>query len=395
MSPPSEQETVQSKADDAFNLLLVPFPYRISATCFKPGPICHPNPAGPTGERLPTWRFFDVEQKWLESEGKPLAASEIADFLEELIRRARLESDEVHGVVLPEIALTKELADQVADEMAKRKTGIEVLITGVTKRDKRGGSPEKPAEQVTNGVWTYLFRNTYKMPARTDGTDAADGAKCESGRRTKRELESTERVSDWFQSKHHRWKLEKSQINRYNLGAQLNPEYFWWERSNIHDRSCTFYFCRPGMSIAALVCEDLARIDPVQTVIRSVGPTLVVALLMDGPQAESRWSGRYATVLADDPGSAVLTLTSLALLERSATHDKPNKRQIGLWKGAEGVTREIVLPDKKHAVLVTLSRSSEVNSTIDGRLDDGATYKLSMTAVIPVAHPNPPRWLGI
>jgi len=73
--------------------------------------------------------------------------------------------------------------------------------------------------------------------------------------------------------------------------------------------TCTFYVFRYGMSMATLICEDLARIDPVQTVIRAIGPNLVIALLMDGPQWQRRWSGRYATVLADDPGSAVLSVT--------------------------------------------------------------------------------------
>ena len=50
---------------------------------------------------------------------------------------------------------------------------------------------------------------------------------------------------------------------------------------------------------------------PLRTVIRSVGPNLVIVLLMDGPQLVRRWPGKYATVLSDDPGSAVLTVTSL------------------------------------------------------------------------------------
>ena len=61
---------------------------------------------------------------------------------------------------------------------------------------------------------------------------------------------------------------------------------------------------------SALICEDLARSEPCHSAVRSVGPNLVFVLLMDGPQIASRWSARYATSLADDPGSAVLTLTS-------------------------------------------------------------------------------------
>jgi hypothetical protein len=50
---------------------------------------------------------------------------------------------------------------------------------------------------------------------------------------------------------------------------------------------------------------------PGADVMNAIGPNLVIALLMDGPQREHRWPGRYATVLADDPGSAVLTVTCL------------------------------------------------------------------------------------
>jgi hypothetical protein len=45
----------------------------------------------------------------------------------------------------------------------------------------------------------------------------------------------------------------------------------------------------------------------VAELLRDVGPTLVVTILLDGPQLGSRWTARCASVLADDPGSAVLT----------------------------------------------------------------------------------------
>src|SRR5262249_21293110 len=133
-------------------------------------------------------------------------------------------------------------------------------------------------------------------------------------------------LAQWEQSKHHRWKLEGSQINRYRLGKVLDPDLYWWEHIDLAPRCVDFRVFRPGASLATLVCEDLARIDPVQTVIRAVGPNLVVALLMDGPQKTSRWAARYATVLADDPGCAVLSLSSLGLLRRSAPDGQPPPR---------------------------------------------------------------------
>jgi hypothetical protein len=99
-----------------------------------------------------------------------------------------------------------------------------------------------------------------------------------------------------------------------------------------------------------------------------VGPNLVFVLLMDGPQLSSRWSARYATILADDPGSAVLTLTSLGLMERtnSAGHYPPCRR-IALWKDDTGHTVQIDCPTNAQAVLVTLAGKSAEESTLDGR----------------------------
>jgi hypothetical protein len=65
------------------------------------------------------------------------------------------------------------------------------------------------------------------------------------------------------------------------------------------------------ITFCVLICEDLAQSDTLPEVLRRVGPTLVYAPLLDGPQITSRWAARYASVFAD-PGSAVLTLTSSA-----------------------------------------------------------------------------------
>ena len=41
----------------------------------------------------------------------------------------------------------------------------------------------------------------------------------------------------------------------------------------------------------------------------AIGPNLVFTLLMNGPQLKTRWPARYAKILADDPGSSVLSIT--------------------------------------------------------------------------------------
>ena len=119
------------------------------------------------------------------------------------------------------------------------------------------------------------------------------------------------------QNKHHRWSLDESQILQYHLGGTLHPRLRWWETMEVPRRSIQFLEFGGGITFVAVVCEDLARLDAVAELLRTVGPTLVVTVLLDGPQLASRWTARYASVLADDPGSAVLTLTSFGMVERS------------------------------------------------------------------------------
>lgn len=132
-------------------------------------------------------------------------------------------------------------------------------------------------------------------------------------------------------------------------------------------RSIQFLERSDGAVLASIICEDLAQIDEVAEVIRSVGPTIVVTPLLDGPQLSSRWAARYASVLADDPGSAVLTLTSYGMAQRS----RPNRRDpssiIALWKDPVRGTREIPLEAGAHGVLLTASVDLTVRRSGDGR----------------------------
>jgi hypothetical protein len=101
--------------------------------------------------------------------------------------------------------------------------------------------------------------------------------------------------------------------------------------------------------LASLVCEDLAHNDDIAQLIRSVGPTIVVNVLLDGPQLNSRWTARYASVLADDPGSAVLTLTSYGMVERSRPAGRDASRVIALEKDPTRGVREFPLSPGRRA----------------------------------------------
>jgi hypothetical protein len=118
--------------------------------------------------------------------------------------------------------------------------------------------------------------------------------------------------------------------------------------------------------IASLACEDLAHNDDIAQLIRSVGPTAVIVGLLDGPQLTSRWASRYASVLADDPGSAVLTLSSFGMVERSRPGDREASRVIALWKDPRGV-REIPLEPGAHAVLLTVAMARATRYSADRR----------------------------
>ena len=133
-------------------------------------------------------------------------------------------------------------------------------------------------------------------------------------------------------------------------------------------------------ALVSLVCEDLAQIDDVADVIRSIGPTIVVTPLLDGPQLSSRWAARYASVLADDPGSAVLTLTSFGMAQRSRPPGEDASAVVALWKGPGQGTREIPLETGAHGILLSASMDQSTRRSFDGRRPiDGGSELFNMS----------------
>jgi hypothetical protein len=332
--------------DKTLNILTIPFPYRLDGSCFV---------AETDGYGDGDSRYFSMSPKWLRHSGRLISTRELSRFIIRLIERARREVSEVHAVVLPELALDRRLAGQLARSLA-RVSGLELFVSG-TVQAKRGRTGLSQ-----NEVYTAIFHRGRVITA-------------------------------WQQAKHHRWQLNESQIRRYHLGDALDPRKLWWEQIEIQPRKCAFYVFRDGATMTSLVCEDLARIDPVQVALRAVGPNLVVVLLLDGPQLERRWPGRYATVLADDPGSAVLTLTSLGMVRRSVMPGQPEPREIALWKDPSGEARELRLPVGAQALLLTITQHPETNFCLDGRGDDEMTIGLTLSGVHEVTLDKPPAWI--
>ena len=183
------------------------------------------------------------------------------------------------------------------------------------------------------------------------------------------------------QAKHHRWSLDAAQIGQYHLTHSLAPSKQWWEAIDLPARNVRVFDLGQGATIAPLVCEDLARMDEVADFLRGIGPSLVLALLLDGPQLATRWPGRYASVLADEPGSAVLTLTALGMVARSRPPGKKASRVVALWHDPSTGVHEISLGRGAHGVLLTANVDRESTWTADGRRHANNTPRLTLSRI--------------
>jgi hypothetical protein len=350
-----------SPASELMRLLVVPFPFHIPDESFSLS-----REPRKLKEDLYTAGHFQLNQAWLkDEEGKSLSAEIIVEeLLRPLLKKSKEEShcDTIQGILLPECALSSELGHEVAQLLAKE--GIEFFITGALQQD--------PNSSAKNIAQTHVVIRQ----------------------------ESNEGLVTDVQFKHHRWRLDEAQVNRYALSfpdTATEPDgkraMQWWEDIDVANRKLPFYALRPDMSLAVLICEDLARNDPAMSVIRAVGPNLVVALLMDGPQLGARWPARYATVLADDPGSSVLSITCAAMVDRSNWRESRPVRSIGLWRDAQGTIQELNLPHGCHGMLLTLKTSKKTQHTLDNRSDKDSTRQLTLRSVVPLALAQVPSWL--
>jgi hypothetical protein len=321
------------RTSEPLNLLLIPFPYEISARCFRPGAD------EPRGHDVSSsWGWFELRQRWLTASGDPRdltgaqgrlrqqSRDSLSQFVAKLVSKAEEDVGEIHGIIFPELALDWHTFSQIFRELTNNRRGsqLEFLISG-TSTD----------ENARDGNFVAML-----MPNR----------------------------KPILRSKHHRWKLDGDQIRRYAIGSALDPKRDWWESIYLGNRSIDVVVFREASTLSTLICEDLARIDPCQQLVRAIGPNLVIVLLMDSAQLRARWPARYATVLAEDPGSSVLTLTSFGLVNRAnaAGLIEPSG-SIALWRDDIGSVQEISLPPSAHAVVITLSGARSPQRTLDGR----------------------------
>ena len=320
-----------------FNVLLVPYPFKIDPAAFQPH---H------TDGETRVWDWFHIKQSWLPEPAKYKA---FISAIDELISNA-VKGGKVNAVVFPEYSLNWDLFKELADHICKKYPSISFLTAGASSNCHW---------QAGNFVLTANF---YQIDAAT------------------RSYTATSRP------KHHRWCLNKSQLETYGLEGTLTHSETWWERIALPERELHVNIFRGGNTFSTLICEDLARSEPAHDVLRSLGPNLVFVLLMDGPQLSFRWPARYSTGLSDDPGSAVLTLTSKALVDmseriREKEFNDLNKkkiakgevrkyqrnRSVALWKDATGSPEPISCQDNASGVLVRLVADRESEWSMDGR----------------------------
>jgi hypothetical protein len=260
------------------------------------------------------------------------------DLLDRVLVAARDEAKSVDVVAMPESAIDEgEIADL---ERVLERHGVAFLQAGVRQR------ATEPGRFGRN--WIHLGVN----PRLEKGGGLPN-----------------EQNAQWFhmqQNKHHRWSLDESQIYQYHLGGALHPHIRWWEAIEVPRLAVQFVEVAE-LTLVCLVCEDLAWNDEVAKLMRSVGPTIVITHLLDGPQLTSRWSARYASVLADDPGSAVATISSYGMVQRSRPRGRDASQVIGLWKDPLGGFREIPLEAGAHGVLLTMCMDRTSRRSADGR----------------------------
>jgi hypothetical protein len=305
-------------------VLMLPWPLRVDAEDFKP-----------TG---------DVERVGLEPYGFfEFAPGELLslDLADRVLQSARNRQGSVDIVVLPESALRP--GDIDALEALLTSHHVWLVVAGVREPPDPGG--RFGANWLHLGVWF-------------------------GGR--------------WWryrQNKHHRWSLDDNQIEQYHLAAALRPGVRWWESMAVPRRVVQVVELDEGVTLVSLICEDLARLDEVADLLRAIGPTLVVTTLLDGPQLASRWTARYASVLADDPGSAVVTLTSFGFVQRSLPAGRDPSRVVSLWKDPVGGLREIPLDVDAQSVLIDIRVGRTTRRSADGRPAVANTANVSAEGV--------------
>jgi hypothetical protein len=152
---------------ESMNLLLVPWPFRVIPSQFEVAKAV----MGEMKNMPDRFGFFGFRQR------TDIGAVQVVQALYEM---ALADMGQIDGVVLPELALSETEHDELRRFVLTRGA---FLVSGV------GGSSKSREEHNVNRV---CFDIPYEAPL--------------------------------SQSKHHRWKLDESQLRQYSLGSRLSVE---------------------------------------------------------------------------------------------------------------------------------------------------------------------------
>lgn len=338
---------------NSFTVLLLPWPLRVYARDFRPYKF--PENTEPLPNNINFFTYdpdsTDMEKAYRYGEdevGNPVFEDlryRIRKNLPKVLDKAMDEvgNKKIDMVIFPESALNEEILTDVEKILSEKE--VSVYIAGVR---------DKPKDMTVRFERNSVYFKTLQKNGSNWEFPLNQANKGDNSRR-------------YRQSKHHRWKLTYSQIIKYNLGISLNPNKDWWEAIKINRRKVSFINIGDKLTICPLICEDLARQDPIASVIRTVGPSLVVTILMDGPQTMNRWAARYASVLADDPGSSVLTLTSYGMVRRSNQASKSISNVVALFYDGLSSPQELEFDNGAAGILLNLCLEEKREFTLDGR----------------------------
>jgi hypothetical protein len=341
--------SLPDNGESRLHLLLIPHPETVKAGSFSPAITSNCG-------RMPLADSFGFFSYRPES-SKDWISKDFKLIIEDAIKKLKEDDNDLHGVILPEASLASEEEVLLAGEVLGELCPKAFLLVGATEANPKGG--------VGKNVLHYMFPMFQPF-----------SPKMHAGINDSEEMQGVALIK---QSKHHRWKLDEPQISRYGLNLDKGKK--WWEHIDITSREINFFSARNNLSYCFLICEDLARQEPVAPIVRAVAPHLVIALLQDGPQLGMRWAARYASVLAEDPGCSVLTLTSSGMVKldsqitsiRSPKKVKANAGNIvGLWRD-QNTIKELCLPENKRAILLKLGSKTISEYSIDGRRNENAS----------------------
>lgn len=280
--PPSNKV---KQNDVPFNVLFIPYPYNIERGDFT------------IKGDAQYWRWFEVTQSWLPQ--NPPQLDSFIEFIDRLIKKASNDGTKIDAIIFPEYALKwpiyKKLIEHISSKIQEEWRG----------EDKTGkGTIYESIEYVISGSSSNCLKQHGNFVLTTQFIKAEN----EKGQ-NKLLLRSHSRC------KHHRWQINDHQIYAYDLHHDYSVEsknepyplqdeptnedkperagrkiyrQAYWEKCTIPNRKIQTYLFRDKSVLTTLICEDLARAEPVHKYVRALGPNIVFVLLMDGCQLPFR-----------------------------------------------------------------------------------------------------------